>query len=262
MTTIKYVASAPTRRSHPSRALFERFINYDRVCSSCTSAISPAPCTSYPQLVSRNASHRTTPSCPLPSTVNELRLGYNRVVRLPDRRSASNRFRATNWVSTMRRLSPTSAAVVTDTTPSLAGPRDQQSPATPPSRRRRQLTQGDPPRMFTTLGDSSQLTCIGKNTLQVRASQFQWRQIAQKADNNGRGSFTFNSTCSGSTTNNSLGIPLVCNGIRLHRYPELLPRILHRLQRRLRHAHGVTTRDNTYGALRQRCLADRPRPHA
>jgi hypothetical protein len=180
----------------PKQTLFERFINYD--ASQFAPSYQPGTGTSYP-LVSRNAviGHTFLPS---PSIVNELRLGYNRYYAFAIGIGIKP---GTNF-STLEGL--TNLTALTDTTEygraseAIAGYTTISDGG---------ADQGSTENVYN-LGDTVSYV-HGKNTFKW-GFQFQWRQIAQKADNNGRGSFTFNSTCSGSTTNNSLGIALVCNG--------------------------------------------------
>jgi hypothetical protein len=192
----QYVVRADQTLSQ-KQTLYERFINYD--ASQFTPAAQIGTGTSNP-LVSRNAVIGHT-FLITPNVVNEARIGYNRVyayqIGVP--LIPGSNFSSLEGLNNVTAL--TDATEYGRSSVAIAG--------------------------FTTIGDGGAdqgstenvysagdtLSYVhGKHTIKG-GFQFQWRQIAQKADNNGRGSFTFNSTANGLTglQNYAAGVCTSCN---------------------------------------------------
>ena len=198
----------------PKQTLYERFINYNASQQAPAAQIGTA--TSFP-LVSRNAviGHTFLIS---PRLVNEFRLGYNRVYAysIGIGVAPGTNFSSLEGLNNVTALTDTteygrsSIAIAGFTTIGDGG-----------------ADQGSTENVYS-LGDTVSVV-RGKHTMKF-GFQFQWRQIQQKADNNGRGSFTFNATTAQTALQNyALGICTSCNA-----------------------GFGTTIghyRDNTYGAF-------------
>ncbi|HEY0264201.1 MAG TPA: TonB-dependent receptor [Granulicella sp.] len=168
-------------------SIFERYINYD--ASQFQPAVQGG--NNYP-LQSQNAVFGSTYLI-TPTIVNDFRIGYNRVYAFnigTDYTPGAN-FSALEGLTNVTAL----------TTPSQYGR------STIAVQGYTNLTsdggadQGSTENVYS-IGDSVS-DVIGHHTIKF-GFQFQWRQIAQLADNNGRGSFTFNS---GGGTNPLTGLP-------------------------------------------------------
>ena len=162
------------------QTMYERFINYNASQQAPGAQIGTA--TSYP-LVSRNGvfGHTFLLS---PSVVNEFRLGYNRVYAFS---IGVNLQPGVNFSSIEGLNNVTALTDATEFGRSTIGISGFTSIGDGGA------DQGSTENVYS-LGDTVSVV-RGKHTMKF-GFQFQWRQIAQKADNNGRGSFTFNSTCS------------------------------------------------------------------
>jgi hypothetical protein len=219
------------------QTLYERYINYD------AAQFAPATQggTSFP-LVSRNAVIGHT-FLITPKIVNEFRLGYNYVYayQVGIGVQPGTNFSSLEGLSNVTALTDatefgrSSVAISGFSTISDGG-----------------ADQGSSENVYS-LGDTVS-NVRGKHTVKL-GFQFQWRQINQKADNNGRGSFTFNATGSAAACVNGAGQSLLdsfgnCTNPAL--YQSGLQNYIRGFCTACNAGFGTTTghyRDNTYGAF-------------
>jgi len=163
------------------QTLYERFINYDAAQFAPGAQIGTG--TNYP-LVSKNGVIGHT-FLITPNLVNEARIGYNRVYAFAvgANLQPGTNFSSLEGLNNVTALTdPTEYGRSTVTIQNFTAFGDGGA------------DQGSTENVYN-FGDTVS-NVRGKHTIKA-GFQFQWRQIQQKADNNGRGSFTFNATSNG-----------------------------------------------------------------